>query len=172
MPKIYQEDNVHIAAKKRIQDIFNTFPKVYVAFSGGKDSTVMLHMALEVARSENRIPLDVLFVDLEGQYDTTVRHIEEVALNSEEINLHWICLPLNLRNSVSVFQPHWRCWDPEQSNVWIRPMPQHPQVVSNPGRYPFLNMEWNLRILSTNGAIGFQTAKSALAYWGSGQMKV
>ncbi len=46
----------------------------------------MLHMALEVAKLENRIPLDVLFVDLEGQYDTTIRHIEEVALNSEEIN--------------------------------------------------------------------------------------
>ncbi len=137
MPKNYQKDNVYVAAKKRIQDIFNTFPRVYIAFSGGKDSTVMLHMALEVAKSENRLPLDVLFVDLEGQYNITIRHIEEVALNSEEINLHWVCLPLNLRNSVSVFQPHWRCWDPEQSSVWIRPMPQYPQVVSNPEQYPF-----------------------------------
>ena len=137
MPKVYQKDNVHVATKKRMQDVFNTFPKVYVAFSGGKDSTVMLHMALEAARSEDRMPLDVLFVDLEGQYDSTIRHIEEVALNPEEINLHWICLPLNLRNSVSVFQPHWRCWDPEQSSVWIRPMPRHPQVVSDPGQYPF-----------------------------------
>ncbi len=32
MPKNYQKDNVYVAAKKRIQDIFNTFPKVYIAF--------------------------------------------------------------------------------------------------------------------------------------------
>ncbi len=137
MPKSYLDENVHIAAEKRMMDIFNTFPKVYVAFSGGKDSTVMLHLALEIAKSENRLPLDVLFVDLEGQYNTTIKHIEEVALNSEEINLHWVCLPLNLRNSVSVFQPHWRCWDPEQSKDWIRPMPQHPQVISDQDYYPF-----------------------------------
>lgn len=137
MPKNYLDENVYTASKKRMLDIFNTFPKLYVAFSGGKDSTVMLHLALEVAKSENRLPLDVLFVDLEGQYNTTIKHIEEITLDPQEINLHWVCLPLNLRNSVSVFQPHWRCWDPEQSQVWIRPMPQHPQVISNVEHYPF-----------------------------------
>ena len=137
MSKNYLDDDVCTAAKRRIRKIYSTFPKLYLAFSGGKDSTVLLHLALEVAKSKNRLPLDVLFIDLEGQYDTTIKHIEEVALDSEEINLHWICLPLNLRNSVSVFQPHWRCWDPEQSEVWIRPMPQHQQVISDVGHYPF-----------------------------------
>ncbi len=51
---------------KNVYRIFNTFPKVYIAFRGRKDSTATLHMALEVAKSENRIPPDVLFVDLEG----------------------------------------------------------------------------------------------------------
>ncbi|MDO5970641.1 DUF3440 domain-containing protein [Flavivirga aquimarina] len=138
MPKNYLDENVYVAAKNRILDIFNTFPKLYLAFSGGKDSTVMLHLALEVAESENRLPLDVLFVDLEGQYNTTIKHIEEIAINNpEKINLHWVCLPLNLRNSVSVYQPHWRCWDPGQSEAWIRPMPQHPQVISDVDYYPF-----------------------------------
>lgn len=137
MPKKYLNENVHRATKKRMKNIFNTFPKVYIAFSGGKDSTVMLHMALEVARLKKRLPLDVLFVDLEGQYSSTIQHIEDVVLNSEEINLHWVCLPLNLRNSVSVFQPHWRCWDPEQSDKWIRPMPDYPQVISSINHYPF-----------------------------------
>ncbi|UOY07254.1 DUF3440 domain-containing protein [Muricauda sp. SCSIO 64092] len=139
MPKNYLDENVLSAALNRMQDIFDIFPKVYLAFSGGKDSTVMLHLALQVAELENRLPLDVLFVDLEGQYDTTIRHIEEVALHTEKINLHWICLPLNLRNSVSVFQPHWRCWDPQESERWIRPMPKHPQVISDIGYYPFFH---------------------------------
>ena len=137
MPKNYLDENVYTAAKKRMQDIFKTFPKTYIAFSGGKDSTVMLHLALEEAKSQNCLPLNVLFVDLEGQYNTTIQHIENVTLNSEDIDLHWVCLPLNLRNSVSVFQPHWRCWDPELSSLWIRPMPTHPQVISNTEQYPF-----------------------------------
>ncbi len=137
MPKNYLDENVYSAALRRMQNVFDTFTKVYLAFSGGKDSTVMLHLALKVAESKNRLPLDVLFVDLEGQYDTTIRHIEEVALHNEKINLHWVCLPLNLRNSVSVFHPHWRCWDPKQSEKWIRPMPKHREVISDIGHYPF-----------------------------------
>ena len=42
MPKTYVDENVYTAAKKHMRDIFNTFPKLYLAFSGGKDSTVML----------------------------------------------------------------------------------------------------------------------------------
>lgn len=137
MPKQYLDVDVYRAAKSRLGDVFRLFPKVYLAFSGGKDSTVLLHMALEIAESRNRLPLDVLFIDLEGQYDATIKHIEEIALDNDKINLHWVCLPLNLRNAVSVFQPHWRCWDPNLSNQWIRKMPEHPQIISDPDHYPF-----------------------------------
>ncbi len=137
MPKQYLEEEVLTSTRKRIKKTFEIFPKTYVAFSGGKDSTVMLHLALEEARKQNKLPLNVLFIDLEGQYKKTIQHIEEVTLDSDEIKLHWICLPLNLRNSVSVFQPHWRCWDPEQSNLWIRSMPKNINVISNIEQYPF-----------------------------------
>ena len=147
MPKNYLDEHVLNAALNRMQDIFNTFSKVYLAFSGGRDSTVMLHLALKVAELENRLPLDVLFVDLEGQYDTTIKHIEEVALHTEKINLHWICLPLNLRNSVSVFQPHWRLLGP----FTIRKMDSsHAQAPTGSIRY------WILPLFPLwNGVRGF-----------------
>ena len=137
MPKKYQTISVFTAAKQRINILYDTFDKLYLAFSGGKDSTVLLYIALQVARERNRLPLTVLFVDLEGQYSLTIKHIEEMSLNNNEIDFHWICLPLNLRNSISVFQPHWRCWDPEQKDNWIRPMPDFSCVVNDVDYYPF-----------------------------------
>ena len=42
MLKTYVAENVYTSAKKHMRDIFNTFPKLYLAFSDGKDSIVML----------------------------------------------------------------------------------------------------------------------------------
>lgn len=82
----------------------------------------------------NRLPIHVLFIDLEAQYKTTIKHAEEMLVGREdEIRAYWICLPLNLRNAVSVYQPFWRCWDPKEQAKWVRPMPRHSCVVSDPG---------------------------------------
>ncbi len=137
MPKYYLDVDVNTVATQRIEQLFDIFPKTYLAFSGGKDSTVMLHIALDIARQKGCLPLDVLFIDLEGQYSLTIDHINEMTLNNDDINLHWVCLPLNLRNSISVFQPHWRCWDPEEKDKWIRPMPDNDSVISDYNYYPF-----------------------------------
>jgi predicted phosphoadenosine phosphosulfate sulfurtransferase len=64
------------AARQRIAWTFDNFPRVYVSFSGGKDSTVMLHLVAEEARRIGRT-FGLLFVDLEGQYKLTVEHVTE-----------------------------------------------------------------------------------------------
>jgi predicted phosphoadenosine phosphosulfate sulfurtransferase len=127
--------NVYEAAIERIRFVFARFPKVYVAFSGGKDSTVLLHLALEVAAETDRT-VDAVFIDLEGQYADTIRHIEEM-FSLPRIRPHWLCLPLNLRNAVSVYQPYWQSWDPAKQDQWIRPLPEHHAVVSMPEDAPY-----------------------------------
>jgi predicted phosphoadenosine phosphosulfate sulfurtransferase len=47
----------------------------------------------------------------------------------------WICLPIALRNAVSVFQPKWTCWDPELSDAWIRQPPD--EAITDPDYLPF-----------------------------------
>ncbi|EHT4191091.1 phosphoadenosine phosphosulfate reductase, partial [Escherichia coli] len=52
--KILTGENVLRAATARIEWIFETFPSVCLSFSGGKDSTVLLHLTADVARRKKR----------------------------------------------------------------------------------------------------------------------
>lgn len=136
MAKRYTDQNVYDAANKRLDIIFKNFDKTYVSFSGGKDSSVLLNLALAKAREHGKLPLDVLFIDLEGQYKHTIDLIHET-MSSPDVRGHWICLPLNLRNAVSQIHPYWLCWDPDKKASWIRNMPDHPSVISDPAYFPF-----------------------------------
>lgn len=127
--------DVLTAARQRISWTFDTFPRVYVSFSGGKDSTVMLHLVADEARRRGR-KFGVLFVDLEGQYRLTVEHVRAcLSLYTDCAEPFWVCLPIRLRNAVSQFQPRWTCWDPEQREMWIRELPDH--CISDPAHFPF-----------------------------------
>lgn len=127
--------DVLTAARERIAWTFDEFPRVYLSFSAGKDSTVMLHLVADEARKRNR-KFGLLLVDLEGQYRLTIEHAKRcVDLYADLIDLHWVCLPIHLRNAVSVYEPFWKCWDPEAKDAWIRPLPEW--AVSDQNFYPF-----------------------------------
>jgi len=134
--KIYSNKDVFTAAQERLDFIFTKFEKVYLSFSGGKDSGLLLNMALEAARRHGKLPLDVMFVDMEAQYAHTIEHVDRM-LSRPDVNPYWICLPIHLRNAVSQIQPHWLCWDESLKDAWVRPMPEHPGVISDPDYFPF-----------------------------------
>ncbi|NLS25094.1 Sulfate adenylyltransferase subunit 2 [Sphingomonas sp. S2M10] len=134
--KTYHETNVYEAAKARMRLVFRHFERVCVAFSGGKDSSVTLHLALEVAHELGRTPVDVLFVDLEGQYQFTIDHVVEM-FDRDDVRPWWICLPINLRNASSLEEPYWCSWEPEREADWIRPMPEHRSVIRDQSYFPF-----------------------------------
>lgn len=133
--KRYREQNVLDASRERIAYVFDHFERVYVSFSGGKDSSVMLHLVMAEAIKRGR-RVGVLIVDLEAQYTATIEHVEEmVRMYADHIDLHWVCLPMLLRNAVTNYEPRWTCWDPEKRDIWVR---QPPKVaVSDPAFYPF-----------------------------------
>lgn len=167
--------DVHQAAKARIRLVFAHFEQVCVAFSGGKDSSVLLHLALEVADELGRGPVHALFIDLEGQYSATIDHVREMFARSD-VRPWWICLPINLRNASSLQEPFWCAWEPGREADWIRPLPAHPAVISDPARLPFYRHrmefeefvpafnEWLARDASTAVLVGIRSDESLNRY--------
>ena len=142
MPKTRLGMDVLTAARERVSWTFDNFERVYVSFSAGKDSTVMLHLVEDEARRRGR-RFGLLLVDLEGQYHETIKHAEERFDDLVDItDQYWVSLPIILRNAVSVYEPRWTCWDPDQEDVWIRPRPE--RAIGDPTYFPFFtrNMEF------------------------------
>ncbi|QDP61740.1 MAG: putative uncharacterized nin region protein [Prokaryotic dsDNA virus sp.] len=132
--KVYQKESVLSAAKKRISESFDTFERLYISFSGGKDSTVMMHLVCQEARKRNR-KVGVLIIDLEAQYSETIRHMESMVEEYKDcIDLHWFCGELLLRNAVSDYEPKWVCWDEEKKDLWVR---EKPELAADLSQYDF-----------------------------------
>lgn len=129
--------NVYEAAQQRTTWAFDNYERIYIAFSGGKDSTVMLHLAMDEAIKRNRT-VGVVFIDLEGQYQLTIDHIDNCfTMYADHIDPYWIALPLHLRNAVSAYQPFWVSWDPNAKDAWIRQPPDHAYTDSD--YFPFFH---------------------------------
>jgi len=107
MAKLGLGKNVLEAAIERTKWTFDNFEKVYLSFSAGKDSTVMLHVVATEARKRG-VKIGLLLVDLEGQYALTIEHAEAMIEEYKDVlDVYWVCLPLSLRNAVSVYEPQW-----------------------------------------------------------------
>jgi predicted phosphoadenosine phosphosulfate sulfurtransferase len=134
--KLYRDDlSVFDAAQERIRLALLESERAYVSFSGGKDSTVMLHMVGRMARALGK-RIGVLIIDLEAQYTGTIEHMEEMCREYADVaDVHWVQLPLKLRNAVSVLEPTWCAWDPDATGVWVRE--QRAGSVTACDAYPF-----------------------------------
>ena len=127
--------DVLTASRERIAWAFDNFEKIYLSFSAGKDSTIMLHLVADEARKRER-KFGLLLVDLEGQYKLTIDHAEKcVEMYADCTELFWVCLPIHLRNAVSVYEPFWMCWDPDNKDGWIRQ--PHERAITNEADLPF-----------------------------------
>lgn len=132
--KKYQKQTVLEASRERVSKVFDDFEKIYISFSGGKDSTVMAHLVLDEAIRRNK-KVGLLIIDLEAQYHDTIIHIEAMIKDyKDNIELHWACLPLLLRNAVSNYQPRWVCWDEDKKDFWVR---EKPEPAKTENDYPF-----------------------------------
>ena len=134
--KIYTTKDVLTAARERIALIFFYFERLYLCVSGGKDSSVMLQLCMDIASQKGK-KFSVLYIDLESQYRATIEHVERLRQISVDVvdQFYWICLPLSLRNAVSVIRPTWICWDTNERDKWVRDMPAYDCVI-NENNFP------------------------------------
>jgi len=116
--KIYLKETVWDVALDRIRYLFDEFDNVVVGFSGGKDSTVTMQLAMIVAEEKGRLPLKVCFVDQEAEYQMTIDYVREV-MNDDRVEPLWVQVPIKLLNATSMEESWLKCWDPDEE--WMRP---------------------------------------------------
>lgn len=162
--KKYNSKDVLIAARERVSYAFDNFEQLYVSFSGGKDSSVTLHLVLDEAIKRNR-KVGVLIIDLEAQYAATIRHVEHMLdFYREHIEIHWVCLPLLMRNAVSAFEPRWCCWEP--GIEWVREIPKHEGVISDPTFFDFFQTKMEFEEFMVLFGIWYGQGKSCAGFIG------
>jgi len=117
MSKMYLKQNVFDAALDRIRFIFDEFENVAVSFSGGKDSTATLNMALIVAEEKGRLPLPVLFLDQEAEWQNVIDYVETV-MEDDRVTPMWFQMPIRLTNATSNIEHYLNCW--QEGGQWMR----------------------------------------------------
>ena len=135
MERRYLETNVLEESKNRIEYVFDNFNKIYCSFSGGKDSTVMIHLIMEEAKKRNQ-KVGVLFIDWECQFDMTIEHVRNLySTYSDYIIPFWIQLEIMTNNSTSMYEPTWKSWDENKVKLWTRD--KEPNSIKDKSYFPF-----------------------------------
>lgn len=132
MVRAYMEEDVFIALQERLKYIFDEFDNIYVSFSGGKDSGLLLNLVLEFQKKyapDKKI--GVFHQDFEAQYTVTTEYIERTFQKIErEVEPYWVCLPMATRTALSSYEMFWYPWDDKKQDIWVRPMPKHKYVIN------------------------------------------
>lgn len=132
MTREYTNDNVYEAVQKRLKFIFEEFDNIFVSFSGGKDSGLLLNLTLDFQRKyypDKKI--GVFHQDFEAQYSLTTEYVERTFERiKDEVEPYWVCLPMATRTAVSSYEMYWYPWDDTKKDIWVRPMPDHPYVIN------------------------------------------
>jgi len=132
LEKIYLNKSVYQAAQERLAYIFAEFDNIYVSFSGGKDSGVLLHLVIDYIKNNNiGKTIGVMHQDFEAEYKETADFVERTFSRlPESVEKYWLCLPIAVRNAMCTADPWWYPWEPDKRDIWVRDMPQYPYVYN------------------------------------------
>ncbi|HEX6940907.1 MAG TPA: phosphoadenosine phosphosulfate reductase family protein [Longimicrobiales bacterium] len=135
----YTDIDVLAAARERVRRVFDEVENVWVSVSGGKDSTVLRHLALQEAERRGR-RITLFFLDQEAELQSTIDLVREW-MRSPATDPAWYQVPIRMTNATSHREYFLHAWGPGER--WIRekdPIAIH-EAPGAPDRfYPFF--EW------------------------------
>ncbi len=132
MIREYLEKNVYDVLMERLKLIFEEFDNIYVSFSGGKDSGLLLNLVLDYKKKyfpQKKVGL--FHQDFEAQYTVTTEYVERTFERvKEDVEPYWVCLPMAARTALSSYEMFWYPWDETKKELWVRNMPQKEYVIN------------------------------------------
>ncbi len=131
-PLVYSDTNVYEAFQARIARVFAEFDHIIVAFSGGKDSGLLLNLCIRYMR-EHHITrkIAVFHQDFEAQYTATTDYVTHMMTsNPDLIEPYWSCVPMSVNCATSMYESFWVPWHPDKRDLWVR---QRPDELGYPG---------------------------------------
>lgn len=176
MKRMYKDINVYEASQERLDFIFKNFERVYLSFSGGKDSGAMLNLVLDYMKAHDiKIKLGIQILDNEANYEHSLEFMRRILdANRDRLEIYWCCMPVTLPCTVSSYEVDWQCWGVGDEQRWVRPMPDMDYVV-NINNHPFgdkfienmdyasfwdMFAEWYSQGKRTANLIGIRTVES------------
>ncbi len=132
MTRQYSRQNVYDALRERLKYLFDEFDNIYVSFSGGKDSGLLLNLVLDFQQKNypNKT-IGVFHQDFEAQYTVTTEYIERTFERiHDKVEPYWVCLPMATRTALSSYEMFWYPWDDTKQDSWIRKMPEKDYVIN------------------------------------------
>lgn len=131
MVREYLQKGVYEAFLERMEFIFREFDNIYISFSGGKDSGLLLNLTLDYRNKyypDRKIGL--FHQDFEAQYTVTSEYVERTFERvKDQVEPYWVCLPMATRTALSSYEMFWYPWDDTKKESWVRAMPQKEYVV-------------------------------------------
>ena len=99
MNKQNTKKNVYELTQERLRMIFNEFDNIYVSFSGGKDSGILLELCIDYIRKNNlNRKIGVFHMDYEIQYRMTIDYVDRILeANKDILELYRVCVPFKVR---------------------------------------------------------------------------
>lgn len=120
LKQVYINKTVLDAARERMAYIFDEFENIIVSISGGKDSTVLAHLALMEAHRRGR-KIGLFFLDEEVVYESTIQQIEYLMdMYPENTVRLWLQIEFALTNASSLTESQLICWEKGKHKIWMR----------------------------------------------------
>ena len=118
--------NVYEKTQERLKILFDEFDNIYVSFSGGKDSGVLLNLCIDYIRN-NKLDrkIGVFHLDYEAQYKMTTDYVDQTLnKNLDILDIYRCCIPFKVTTCTSMYENYWRPWELNKKDLWVSKLPE------------------------------------------------